>query len=135
VLERWREASGSSEKASNLYAQHSASLWQRLWTATGDDVEVAHAEGVAVLLLRCLTMIHDFFTPSQSAHLLLCCCGHHECIGMTLAYRTLGILHALGYEPLDSVQAESASERQYCRRPGHALPLHIGFFWWGGGHP
>lgn len=65
MLERWREASGSSEKASKLYAQHSASLWQRLWTATGDDVEVAHAEGVAVLLLRCLTMIHDFFTPSQ----------------------------------------------------------------------
>src|SRR5690606_20083762 len=91
VLERWREASGNSgtEETSTLYTQHSVGLWRRLWVATEDRLEVAHAEGVVVLLLRCLSVIHGFL-PSLSQGALLTLLlrvmwARHEYIGMTLA--------------------------------------------------
>jgi uncharacterized RDD family membrane protein YckC len=48
----------------------------------GDGVGVAHAEGVAVLLLRCLTVIHDFLVQGALFSLAW---ARHEGIGMTLA--------------------------------------------------
>jgi hypothetical protein len=81
VLERWRESSGSfeTEETAKRYAQLSAGLWRRLWAATGDGVVATDGEGVAVLLLRCLTVIHGFLTSSRRGALFSlasCDVGH-----------------------------------------------------------
>ncbi len=70
MLERWREANGRwgnerTEETSKRYVQLSAGLWRRLWAATGDGVVATDGEGVAVLLLRCLTVVHGFLTSSR----------------------------------------------------------------------
>jgi hypothetical protein len=87
TLELWCDyavSQGMGEASSTLYAQHSAGLWQRLWAATDvgqrevaspDDpnpagVDVHDGEGVAVLLLRCLTVIYGRITTSAGAQLL-----------------------------------------------------------------